>query len=592
MPNSARKRILYIAEGQLPASDPFNKQIQAAGGVNDFFFISMGDRSITGPGADAGPAGAGPSRRASLQLPPNAAQGKVDAMLHRQLRQWEGPFDLVHLQDLTPATLAIAASKHLQGIPKVLSVHGEPAGPVVRMLPQRAGATNLEPWLKAAGIVQVLAATPELKEVLITKFGVPAEKLRTMPGTATEDQAGWLPGIYLETLMTSGKLPGERPYRQCTHCVLDTNDDKFIQFDEAGMCTYCHWYQREDPRNMFKGKDREKMLADLVARIKRERKHPKYDCIAGVSGGVDSSYTALKLKELGLTPLLVHLDNGYNSEVSNSNVQRMVEHLGFDLHNHAPDWEEFKNIQLAFLRASVMDIELVTDHAMVAYLFNLAAKLDIKFIISGHNFATEGILPEGWYQDKMDLLNIRAIARRFGGVRLHHLPRLSYWRRQYLYLFKGFEGVKLLNFLDYDTVKAKEEIIAKLGWKDYGAKHTESIFTRFYQNYILPTKFHIDKRKAHLATLICSGTMDRQTALNELAKPPYTPEEFKSDLEFVTGKLGITVDEFNAMMKAPIRDHLEFPSYITRHYRWEREWAPRLRPLTRLVKRVVIRQQA
>ncbi len=381
------------------------------------------------------------------------------------------------------------------------------------------------------------------------------------------------------------KHSAARPYQQCTHCVLDTLDEPSLQFDGNGVCSYCNWYRHNDPKILFNAKQRQEELDKIVTLLKSERKHPKYDCLLGVSGGVDSSYVALKLKELGLTPLLVHVDNGYNTELSNSNVKAITEHLGFDLHNYVIDWEEYRDVQLAFLRASVMDIEMVTDHAVAAYILNLADKMGVKYMVSGMNMTTEGILPITWHHPKSDLLNIRHIAWKFAGRRLRTLPRMSFLRRQWLMRVKGIKGVSILDYMEYDSTKAKEIIKEKLGWKDYGSKHSESIFTRFFQNYILPTKFHVDKRKAHFSTMICSGLMDRKTALAELSNPPGTPAEIQADKKFVLNKLGMSEEEFERIMKAPLRKHTDFPSYVTRHYRWEKQLATLLRPVTRLVKR-------
>lgn len=593
MPTSARKKILYVTDQPQQAAGPMAQAIQAAVQDHDvccFHMTAEKASGIPGPEKGTGP-GSGHSTALahySFTCPagsPRSLGTTVNKALDHQIHQWGKAFDLVHLDGSSPAIQAVNLHGNLKELPKVLSLGRDPVAGKAQA--SSAGAQNpeverIKHWFQAAGFTYYLPATQQLKQQLSGEYGVHAEKMRVVP--QNPGASHWLADLYTETLATCGKLPGGRPYRQCTKCVLDTADDPAIQFDDDGVCTYCHMYKRNDPRAVFKGKDKQKELERIVDLIKKSRKHVKYDCIAGVSGGADSSYVALKLKEFGLTPLLVHVDNGYNSDLSNNNVKKIVEHLGFDLHNYTVDWEEFKNIQLAFLRASVLDIELITDHAMVAYIYNLAAKLGIKYIIFGHNYATEGILPNGWNHEKMDLLNIKAIAREFGGMHTLTMPQLSFWRRPYLYLIKGIRGVTLLNYLDYDHRKAKPEIMAKLGWTDYGAKHTESIFTRFYQNYILPTKFGIDKRKAHLSTLIASGLMDRATALEELKKDIYTPEGFRADLEFVINKLGITEQEFNAFMTAPIRQHTEFPSYVTTHYPLEKAFFDRVRPLTRLIK--------
>ncbi len=431
------------------------------------------------------------------------------------------------------------------------------------------------------GMAGILASIAERR----VHFDRHAIHRRAVQRFAPDQVGASLSKIYGEAVALGNTTGEQRPYQQCTQCVLDTHDDGSIQFDERGICTYCNRYKRLEGTRLFLGKDRERELRAVVARIKAARKHPKYDCIAGVSGGVDSSYVALKMKQLGLTPLLVHLDNGWNTDISWQNIRGIVDHLGFDLHTFAPDAAEFRDIQLAFLRASVMDIEMPTDHAVVAYIYNLANKLGIQYIISGDNFATEGVLPNGWSHDKKDLLNIRTITRQFSGRRIRSLPTLGYFRRHYLVLFKGIKVVPLLNYMPYDKQLAKEEITKVLAWTDYGAKHGESIFTRFYQNHILPTKFNVDKRKAHLSALICSGQMDRATALSELDQPAYPPELFSSDMELVTAKLGLTAQDLATLMSAKVNRHTDFPSYTTRHYRREEALRGWLRPVIQFIKK-------
>ncbi len=510
------------------------------------------------------------------------------------MRGQDRPFDLVHVIGSTPLIESFLQNAHLRNTPRLLTVDtlGEDSGDKTRTAAPEAGgkdlATVMAPFA-AADLTYVLTTSSEAAAALVRGHGVQAERIRSLPHhghPGGEDLGQRLAGIYVDTLAVHGQLPEERPYQQCTKCILDTKDDKAILFDERGVCSYCHRYDRLVTKRLHLDRDRTKELDQLIARVRKERRHAKYDCLLGVSGGVDSTYVAIKLKERGLNPLLVHLDNGWNSELSVRNIQSIVDHLQLDLHTYVVDWSEFRDIQLAFLRASVVDIELVTDHAIVACLYNLANELGIKYIISGDNFTTEGVMPKGWTHEKSDLLNIRYIARAFAGRKLRTYPRLSYLRRQYLVLLKGIKVVPILNYMDYDKVLAKQEISTKLGWKDYMTKHGESIFTRFYQNHILPVKFHVDKRKAHLSALICSGQMDRTSALKELDAPLYDPKELRADLDFVTKKFGITLEEFDTLMKAPIHQHTDYPSYLSHHYRWEQDLRRRLRPVVRLFKRV------
>jgi N-acetyl sugar amidotransferase len=347
-------------------------------------------------------------------------------------------------------------------------------------------------------------------------------------------------------------------YRQCVNCVLDTKDDPNITFDSNGVCSHCRDY-REKAREFVKtGAAAEAELANIVDKIKREGKRKKYDCIIGLSGGVDSTYLALQAKKLGLRPLAVHFDNGWNSELAVKNIENIVEKLGFDLETFVIDWEEFKNLQLAFLKASVVDIEMITDHAIIATMFRLALKYDIRYILSGTNFVTEGVLPQNWIHSKVDHVHIRAINQMFGSKALRNFPLLTSPLKLRVRL-KRIETVSLLNLMPYEKERVKKIITDQLEWQDYGGKHYESVFTRFYQGYILPTKFKIDKRKAHLSNLICSGQITKPQALAELNRPAYDPVKLKSDYQFVLKKLGLSTDEFEDILTQKVRKHADFP---------------------------------
>lgn len=347
-------------------------------------------------------------------------------------------------------------------------------------------------------------------------------------------------------------------YKQCTNCILDSDDDAFITFNEQGVCNHCQHYKEEESRNSHNSTALQKQLQDHIDKIKRVGAGKPYDCILGISGGVDSTYLALKAKEFGLRPLLVHFDNGWNSELAVKNIENIVTKLGFDLHTVVIDWEEFRDLQLAFLRASVIDIELITDHAILASLYKLAIQHQIKFILSGVNFVTESILPSAWIHDKRDHVHIRALNKLFGTRELKKFPLLNSMlliRAAWL----GVQSVALLNYMPYVKKEVKMIIIDQLQWRDYGGKHYESIFTRFYQSYILVKKFGVDKRKAHLSNLICSGQMTRTEALNEIKTPSYPPDLQRQDLTFVLKKFGLTEAEFDEIMKLPVKKHTDYP---------------------------------
>jgi N-acetyl sugar amidotransferase len=345
----------------------------------------------------------------------------------------------------------------------------------------------------------------------------------------------------------------------CSRCVLDTRDDPDIVFDSAGVCNHCHDYARADHAEVLRGAEGEARVAELVRGVRAEGAGKRYDCVVGVSGGTDSTYVAYLARQWGLRPLVVHFDNGWNSELAVMNIHNIVSRLGFDLHTYVVDWPEFRDIQLAYLRASVVDIEVVTDHGITGALLQTAAQHGIRTILLGCNVVTEAVLPARWIFNKTDHVNLRAIHRRYGTMPLHTYPLLSYWRKKYYHDVLGIRAAPVLNWVPYVKAEAKELLARELGWRDYGGKHYESVWTRFYQGYILPRKFGIDKRKAHLSTLICSGQITRAEAEAELREPIYDPELLATDYVFVLKKLGLSEPEFEAIMRMPPRPHTDFP---------------------------------
>lgn len=382
--------------------------------------------------------------------------------------------------------------------------------------------------------------------------------------------------------MTAVGSPAE--VRTCSRCILDSGDDPDISFDEAGLCSHCRSYD-EMARHLVPPPDvAERQLGQLVAAIKAAGKGRRYDCLLGLSGGVDSSYLAWVAKQQGLRPLAVHFDNGWNSELAVANIEGIVSRLGFDLTTYVINWTEFRDLQLAYLKASVIDIEAITDHAIIASMWRIAAQNRIKYILSGTNVATEAVLPRAWIHSKHDHVNIKAIHRAYGSVPLKTFPFFGWWQKNWFQLVRGIQSVSLLNLVPYVKADAKRVITEQLGWRDYGGKHYESVWTRFYQGHILPRKFGIDKRKAHLSNLICSGQMTRQEALEEIAKPGYDPALEKEDLSFVLKKFGLTEAEWAELMARPPRKHSDFDV--------EGPLAERfvvlkpLRPVARLVRRL------
>lgn len=350
-----------------------------------------------------------------------------------------------------------------------------------------------------------------------------------------------------------------RTYQICMRCVMDTSDWD-IRFDDDGVCSHCHSYERRAAVELLSPVHARAALTRVVEQMRRDGQGKPYDCIIGVSGGIDSTMVALTVKELGLRPLAIHLDNGWNAELAVSNIERCLKTLKIDLYTHVIDWEEFRDLQLSLIRSSIANIELVTDHAILALLFQTASKNGIGYIISGGNIVTEAVMPRNWMYDSRDLRLILSVHRRFGTAPVKTYPHCTLAHYAYYILGRRIKYVPILNYIDYNKHQAKQIIIDKLGWKDYGGKHFESIFTRFFQAYILPRKFGFDKRRPHLSTLILSGQLTRGEALSELEQDPYPPDLLKEDLLFFLKKMRLSPQEFEAIMAAPVRTFRDYPS--------------------------------
>jgi N-acetyl sugar amidotransferase len=339
---------------------------------------------------------------------------------------------------------------------------------------------------------------------------------------------------------------------------MDTSDPD-IEFDEDGICKHCRAYDKMVKNRVFTGAEGKRKLDEIVVKIKKEGVGKQYDCVIGVSGGVDSTFVAYKVKQLGLRPLAVHLDNGWDSELAVNNIHKTLKTLGIDLHTHVIDWEEFKDLQLAFLKASTPDSEIPSDHAIVSLLYQMAEKIGVKYIIIGRNVRTETHVAPAWSMGHFDWKYIENVDKQFGHVPLKTFPHRT--RRQELYYREKQEWVNILDYVDYVKKDAIKILERELGWQYYGGKHFESIYTRFFQGYILPRKFGYDKRRGHLSSLICSGEMTREQALEELKQPPYPPEIQEEDREYVIKKFGITEEEFERIMNLPKKTIYDYPSY-------------------------------
>lgn len=351
-----------------------------------------------------------------------------------------------------------------------------------------------------------------------------------------------------------------KEYQICTNCVMDTTDQE-ITFNTHGVCNHCQTFEKITAKNWFPNKDGEQKLAKIYDEIKHKNRHKPYDCILGLSGGVDSSYLALKLHESGMRPLVVHVDGGWNSELAVQNIENIVHYCGWDLHTIVIDWEEMKDLQLAYLKSGIANQDVPQDHAFFASLYHFATKHNIHTIMSGGNIATEAIFPSSWHWSAMDAINLKAIHKKFGTKKLNKYKTIGFYQLYFYYPFiKRMKTLRPLDFCPYNKEQALEELKEKVNYKEYPRKHGESIFTKFFQNYWLPHKFSYDKRKAHLSSLIVSGQMSRKQALEELEKPLYNKKELVEDKEYIAKKLSISYDEFEQILQMPSHDYSNFPN--------------------------------
>ena len=347
----------------------------------------------------------------------------------------------------------------------------------------------------------------------------------------------------------------EREYQICTRCLMDTSDPE-ISFDENGVCNHCHQYDYQK-QYLFS----EDKLKEVVEKIKKSSKSKQYDCIIGVSGGVDSCMSAYLAKKAGLNPLAVHVDNGWNSETSQSNIENTLRMLDIDLFTHVIDWEEFKDIQKSFLKASVPNIDYPYDHAIVATLFKKAAELGVKYIIFGTNITTEFIMPRLWGYNSWDYKHLKAIHKKYGKKPIKTSPTISLWKLGYYSFVKKIRIFRILDYIKYNKMESKAFLKKEFDWKDYGAKHCESIYTRFFIGYFLQKKFGVDRNRAWMSTLILSGQKTREEALHELAEGFYSSKKDMDEEKcYVIKKLCLKNEEFNQIMASPAKQHTDYPN--------------------------------
>lgn len=349
-------------------------------------------------------------------------------------------------------------------------------------------------------------------------------------------------------------------YQICTRCIMDTTDPKIV-FDAAGVCNHCHRFDQRAVKELKHGPEGQQELKNLVAKIKLDGLNKPYDCVIGVSGGVDSTMVAYKVKQLGLRPLAIHFDNGWNSELAVSNIEKAMKKLNIDLYTHVVDWREFRDIQMSFIRAGVANIEAPTDHAIGALLYKMASKYNIKYLISGGNLETEGVMPSSWLYDNKDWKHISSLHKLFGKLKIKTFPHYSLLHMFYYVFFKKIKFVKILNYHPYNKTETMGFLQKELDWTPYSGKHYESTFTKFFQAYILPVKFGYDKRRPHLASLILAGQMTRDEALAEMKHELYPVDELARDKEYILKKFEISENEFSSIIAEPPHSYKDYPSH-------------------------------
>jgi N-acetyl sugar amidotransferase len=347
-----------------------------------------------------------------------------------------------------------------------------------------------------------------------------------------------------------------KAFKVCSRCVMD-DTVKGISFDEKGECTFCRIHDDLERKFPLNNETPQKLKA-LVDKIKQDGKGKIYDCILGVSGGRDSTYTLYNAVKLGLRPLAVHFDNGWNSEIAVQNIKNATEILKVDLHTHVADWEEFKDLQRSFLAASVPDAEVPTDWVIFSVLFAEASQYNVKYIVHGHSFRTEGTTPLTWTY--MDGKYVEDVQRKFSKRKLSSFPNMSMLKYVYYSLFKQINQIRILYYLRYNEKEVLSTLEKELCWKNYGDKHHESKYTAFFQAYILTRKFNIDKRKLHYSAKVRNGQLSRDQALEIIKQDPYTGG--LELLDYCLKKLDLSYEQFDQIMKMPPKSFMDYDSYF------------------------------
>jgi N-acetyl sugar amidotransferase len=351
-------------------------------------------------------------------------------------------------------------------------------------------------------------------------------------------------------------------YKVCSNCVMDTTDSKIV-FDEQGVCDHCNTFYSDILPKWHTDEKGDKALKEIVTKIKKEGEGKDFDCLMGMSGGIDSSYLLyIMVKKYGLRPLVFHVDAGWNSQIAVNNIERLVDGLGLDLYTEVINWEEIKDLQLAFFKSGVSHIDTPQDHSFFATMYKFASNHNIKHILTGGNYSTECVRnPLEWMYYQSDSIQLKDIYKKHGAGKLKDYPVTNIlWHKVFLPYVKKIKLIRPLDFFPYDKNKAMKTLVDEFGYQEYPQKHFESRFTRFYESFWLPKKFGFDTRKVQYSSLILTNQMTREDALEKLKHPAYDPKTIKQDFEYIATKLGISVKELQSYMDAPNKTYKDYKS--------------------------------
>jgi N-acetyl sugar amidotransferase len=350
----------------------------------------------------------------------------------------------------------------------------------------------------------------------------------------------------------------------CSNCVMDTSDTKII-FDDKGVCDHCNIFFSDIKPKWQTDENGWRKISQIAQKIKKDGQGKDFDCIIGMSGGIDSSYLVyLAKKKLGLRPLVFHVDAGWNSQEAVHNIENIVENLNLDLYTEVIDWEEMKDLQLSFFKSGVPHVDTPQDHSFFATMYKFASKYKVKYILTGGNFSTECVRnPLEWMYYQSDANQLIDIQNKFGTIKLKNFPITNIlWHKIYLPYIKKIKLIRPLDYMPYQKESATQFLVENFNYQTYAQKHFESRFTRFYESYWLPTKFGFDTRKVQYSSLILTGQMSRIDALNKLKEPAFDKETIKHDFEYIATKLGISVNQLKSYLDQPNKKYTDYKNQM------------------------------